>query len=58
MVPSVMDSPICGITISVGMKVSSPSSAGMGLKNQPVIVRCAVEHTRMGLYGGEAFTGR
>ena len=45
MVPSVMDSPIWGMTTSVGIDFSSPSNTVATAKTRPAPVGSAVEHT-------------
>jgi hypothetical protein len=57
MVPSVMDSPICGMITSVGMKFLLPQNSSGHLI--PACFRITPQkHTPMGLYGGSAMVGR
>ena len=62
MVPSVMDSPIWGMTTSVGMNISLLPEFRYGIECQQVtshyISRSAIERTQVGLYGGSVLAGR
>src|ERR1700722_20918173 len=60
MVPSVMDSPIWGMTTSVGMNFSSPSNKQIRLWHlTPLLSRRGVKlRTHIGLYGDRAYATR